>query len=78
MTWIHAEHTDVANIDDITLWSSESDSGEVESKGDFEEHHCARGKSKRSKRVQMDDAGERAGDAGKRIETAEAALYSRF
>jgi hypothetical protein len=63
------ERTNIANLDDITLWSSESDGGEVESKDGFEEHHGACSRSKRSKwaeRVQMDDTGERADDAGKR------------
>jgi hypothetical protein len=43
------ERTNIADLDNVTLWSSESDGGEVESKDGFEEHHGACSRSKRSK-----------------------------
>jgi len=43
------ERTNIANLDEFTLWSSESDGGEVESKDGFKEHHGTGSRSKRSK-----------------------------
>jgi hypothetical protein len=76
------ERTNITNLDYFTLWSSESDGGEVESEDGFEEHHGARSRSKRSRWVEecrwMTLVREQqAEDAGERMETADAALYSR-
>lgn len=43
------QRTNIASLDEFTLWSSESDGGEVESKDGFGEHHGARSTSKGSK-----------------------------
>jgi hypothetical protein len=49
LTWIHAERTDSANVNG-SMWSSEGESGEVESKEGLDKHHGTRGGSKRSRR----------------------------
>jgi hypothetical protein len=47
---MHVGRTNVTNANEITLWSGEDESGEIESKGGFDEHHGARSRSKRSRR----------------------------
>jgi hypothetical protein len=57
----------------IPQWKSECNGGEVESKNGFEEHHSARGRSKKLRFTE----GCREGEPGQRRAERDTALYSR-
>jgi hypothetical protein len=56
-----------------TTWNSECNGGEVESKNGFEEHHSARGRSRKLRFTE----GCREGEPGQRRAKRDTALYSR-
>lgn len=59
--------TNVAKVNEITLWSSEDESGKIESEGGFNEHHGARSRSKRSRRGCSEECGKTTlGEKGRR------------